>query len=118
MDLHIEGVTMMSANLRIAVPPSRIRDVQQLLGLEGGGFLPHGTVHYDPDLAAFVLDIDGEAVSHVLDLLSIAMDTRGAETWNERQAREMSQLRLQLAGEDVPYDGVDRRIRQDHERAA
>lgn len=106
--MNIQGVTMTSPSIRITVPPERVRDLQKLMALESGGFIPFSSVHYDGDERAFVAELDGDMASHLLDLLAIAMDTRDAETWNERVAREMSQLRLQLAAEDVPYVGTSR----------
>lgn len=94
--LHLHGVTMNSASLRITIPPSRVRDLDQLFALQRDGFLPANQVHFDHDEQSFVLELDGEAVSHVLDLLGVAMDTRASETWHERQARELSQLTLSL----------------------
>jgi hypothetical protein len=99
--LGIMGVTVASASIRLSIPPSRIRDVQKLLQLEAHGFIPKGQVHFDPDDQAFVLELDGEAVSHVLDLLMIATDDRESETWQERQSRELAQLRLSLEAHDV-----------------
>ena len=94
--LHITAATLMSPTIRLTVPPSRVDDVQKLLLLEAGGFLPKGRVQFDPEEGAFVLELDGDAVSHLLDLLTIATDDRHAETWNERRAREGSQLHLGL----------------------
>jgi hypothetical protein len=98
-NLRIMGATVASASIRLTIPPARIRDVQKLLQLEAHGFIPKGQVHFDPDDQAFVLELDGEAVSHVLDLLMIATDDRESETWQERQSRELAQLRLSLDAE-------------------
>ena len=95
--LHLHGITMSSASLRIIVPPSRVRDLDQLFALQRDGFLPANQLHFDRDEQAFVLELDGEGVSHVLELLGVAMDTREAETWQERQARERQQLPLSFA---------------------
>ena len=92
--LEVLGVTMASASIRLTVPPARVKDVQKLLAIESHGFVPRGGVHYDADEQAFVLELDGDAVSHVLDLLTIAMDTRESETWEERRARERDQLQF------------------------
>jgi len=95
--LRILGVTMTSPSIRLTVPPARVRDVQQLLMLEADGFLPKGRVQYDADHQAFVVELDGDAVSHLLELLTIATEDRKAETWDERRAREGSQLPLTFA---------------------
>ena len=100
-DLQIMGATVASTSIRLTIPPARIRDVQKLLQLEAHGFVPKGQVHFDPDDQAFVLELDGEAVSHVLDLLMIATDDRESETWQERQSRELAQLRLSLDAQDI-----------------
>lgn len=92
---------MTSGYLRISIPPARVRDVQKLLVIEAEGFLPAQAVHYDPDAGAFCLDLEGDAVSHILELLVIAVDARHAETWHERQARASEQLHLNLH-EDPP----------------
>lgn len=95
--LHLMGATLMSPSIRLTIPPARVRDVQQLLMLEAGGFLPKGRVQYDADHQAFLVELDGDAVSHLLDLLMIATEDRHAETWEERRAREGSQLSLRFA---------------------
>jgi len=95
--LHLMGATLMSPSIRLTVPPARIRDVQQLLMLEAGGFLPKGRVQYDAEHEAFLVELDGDAVSHLLGLLTIATEDRNAETWDERRAREGSQLALTFA---------------------
>jgi hypothetical protein len=105
-NLRIMGATVASASIRLTIPPARIRDVQKLLQLEAHGFIPKGQVHFDPDDQAFVLELDGEAVSHVLDLLMIATDCRDAETWAERVERERSQLSLTFTAADEPLDTV------------
>lgn len=103
MGLRIQGISEVAElALELVIPPARVADLQKLLVFEAGGFLPSGSVVYKQDRAAFVLTLTGEAVTHVLDLLAIAMDTRGAETWPERQARELTQLKLQLGGEEPP----------------
>ena len=98
---------MSSASLRITIPPSRVRDLDRLLALQRHGFLPSNMVHFDRDEHAFVIELDGDAVSHVLELLEISMDTRDAETWDERKAREHQQLPLSLA--DQPDQRPDSR---------
>ena len=95
--LRILGVTMTSPSIRLTIPPARVRDVQQLLMLEAGGFLPKGRVQYDAEHEAFLVELDGDAVSHLLELLTIATEDRNAETWEERRAREGSQLSLRFA---------------------
>lgn len=100
--LHLLGVTTTSPSLRITIPPSRVRDLDQLFALQRDGFLPANQLHFDPDEQAFVLELDGEGVSHVLELLGVAMDTRASETWQERQARGRQQLSLGFT--DKPAD--------------
>lgn len=95
--LHLQGISVASNALRLSIPPAHVQDVQKLLALEAHGFVPRKRIGYDPDDQAFVLELDGDAVSHLLELLSIAMDTRGAETWEERRAREWFQLPLTFA---------------------
>lgn len=92
--LHLLGITTASSSLRLVIPPSRVRDLDQLFALQRDGFLPANQLQFDREEQAFVLELDGEAVSHVLELLGVAMDTRDSETWHERQARERSQLAL------------------------
>ena len=96
--MNIEGVTMTSSSIRIIVPPARVRDVQRLLSLEGAGFIQTSTVHFDSNEGGFVAELDGEQASHLLELLEIAMDSRSAETWYERQARERQQIPLFFGG--------------------
>lgn len=99
---HVESVTLMTSELRVSIPPAQVRDLQKLLALEALGFTPHTSVHFDHDQQCFVLELDGDAVTHLLDLLSIAIDDRNAETWAERQDRLRSQYRLDLtAGSEV-----------------
>ena len=94
---HLMGAALMSPSIRLTIPPARVRDVQQLLMLEAGGFLPKGRVQYDAQHEAFLVELDGDAVSHLLDLLMIATEDRNAETWEERRAREGSQLTLRFS---------------------
>lgn len=102
--LRLTEITLVSASMRLTVPPARVQDVQKLLSLEAHGFIPKGRVQYDAREQAFALDLDGAAVSHVLDLLTVAMDTRDSETWNERQARERLQIPLGLDVGDAPTE--------------
>lgn len=97
--LHLLGITITSASLRLTVPWTNKADLERLLRLEHHGFIPPGTVKPDPDEQAFVLELDGAKVTHLLELLEIAIDDRNAETWQERQSREIAQMRLNLAGE-------------------
>lgn len=96
--LHLLGIAMTSASLRLTVPWHHKPDLEKLLRLENQGFIPPGTVKPDADEQAFVLELDGAKVSHLLELLDIAIDDRHAETWSERQSREIAQMRLNLAG--------------------
>lgn len=99
--LNLLGISLASASLRLTVPWHQKRDLEKLLRLEHHGFIPANSVRADSDEQAFVLEIDGAKVSHLLELLEIAIDDREAETWQERQSREIAQMRLNLAG-DMP----------------
>lgn len=92
--------------LRLTVPPECVRDLKKLLALESDGFLPASRVHYDADQGGFVLELHGNAVGQVLDLLTIATDCRDAETWAQRLERERSQLSLSFTAADEPLDTV------------
>lgn len=97
---------MNSSSIRIIVPPARVRDVQRLLTLEGAGFIAANTVHFQPTEGGFVAELDGEQASHLLELLEIAMDSRAAETWYERESRGFDQLMLKLSTDaDEPLTG-------------
>lgn len=108
-----QGDTMTSSSIRIVVPPARVRDLDQLFALQREGFLPSNQVHFRPDEQAFVLELDGDAVSHLLELLGVAMDTRDAETWLEWRARCTAQLPLSFHEQPAPVDDVLRRWRSE-----
>jgi hypothetical protein len=106
MDLEGLGITVNTPRLQLTVPPECVRDLQKLLALESDGFLPASRVHYDADQGGFVLELHGNAVSQVLDLLAIATDCRDAETWAQRLEREKSQMSLTFTAADEPLDTV------------
>src|SRR5574343_691957 len=96
MDETFEGTTMRIArsSLTITVPPEQVADLQKLFTLESLGFLPPHALKYSPAEQAFTLDLSGKAVSHLIELLEIAVDDRKAETWSEREARADDQYSL------------------------
>jgi hypothetical protein len=106
MDLEGLGITVNTPRLRLTVPPECVRDLQKLLALESDGFLPASRVHYDADQGGFVLELHGNAVGQVLDLLTIATDCRDAETWAQRLERERAQMSLSFTAADEPLDTV------------
>lgn len=80
--------------LVLQVPPERVQDLQKIFTLESLGFLPSGSMQYSAAEQLFILELSGKAVSHLLELLEIAIDDRKAETWSERVARDGDQLAL------------------------
>ena len=89
-----EEITVASQSIRLTIPPDQVRDLQRVFTLESMGFLKAGGLQYRRADDAFVLEVEGAAVSHLLELLELATYDRGAETWAEREARERDQLAL------------------------
>jgi len=94
MERTFEGNTMARSRLTIHVPPGQVQDLQKLFTLESLGFLPARALQYSPIDGAFVIELEGTAVSHLIELIEIAIDDRKAETWSERLARDGDQLAL------------------------
>lgn len=104
MDLEVLGVIVATSSVRLTVHPSRIRDVEKLMGLQARGFLPDDSIRFDHDEQAFVVELDGDAVTHLLELVDIATEERTAETWGERLARSADQLDLHLSPRPRTFD--------------
>ena len=94
--MRIEEITLASQCIRLTIPPDQVRDLQRVFTLESMGFLKAGGLQYHRDADAFVLEVEGAAVSHLLELLELATYDRGAETWAEREARQRDQLPLEF----------------------
>lgn len=98
MDRPIEGITVARPGIRLTIPPEHVRDLQRLFALESLGFLRSGSIQFDPREPAFVLELEGDAVSHLIELLEIATSNREAETWPERIGRAADQFELSFSG--------------------
>lgn len=100
--MHNEEITLASQSIRLTIPPDQVRDLQRVFTLESMGFLKAGGIKYRRAEDAFVLEAEGAAVSHLLELLELATYDRSAETWAEREARQRDQLPLDLE----PHGGL------------
>ena len=93
----------MTATLTLTIPAGHVGDLAHLFELEREGVIPREAVTYYPDPPRYVVDVDSEVVSYLLEQLVISTDMKGGQSLVEWKARNMNQVELPLGQGDETF---------------
>ncbi len=93
----------MTATLTLTIPAGHVGDLAHLFELEREGIIPPDAVCYYPDPPRYVVDVDSEVVSYLLEQLVISTDMKGGQSLVEWKARNMNQVELPLGQGDGTF---------------
>lgn len=95
---------MTRATIKIEIPAGDVSLVTRVFVLQDCEFLPKDAMRFDQATATYTIEIEGEHVLHLLELIESGADMPNAETFSERRVRLGRQTELPLGdAEEVVY---------------
>lgn len=100
---------MSMATLTLMIPASDVAMVTKVLNLVSWDYLPADCLTFLEEDQAYQLDVDGERVAHLLELIELGADCGEGECFSERMVRLGRQ-------HELPFDAdleaaLDRTVR-------
>mgnify|MGYP003555060536 CR=1 FL=1 len=100
---------MPQPTLTLMIPATDVAMVTKVMNLISWDYLPADSLVFLPEDQAYQLDVDGERVTHLLELIELGADSFEGECFSERMVRLGKQ-------HELPFDAdleaaLDRTVR-------